>query len=64
MVEDNEESEHPDEITDDDADDEETAELRPLFPEGADSPTSAEQWQQVFEDPHTGRDLTVVEEPE
>jgi len=50
MPEDNEESEHPDEITDDDADDEETAELRPLFPEGADSPTSAAQWQEVFKE--------------
>jgi len=31
-----------------DADDEETAALRPLFPEGADSPTTEEQWREVF----------------
>jgi hypothetical protein len=48
MGDDTQDSEHPDEIPEEEADDEETAEYRPLFPEGADSPTSAEQWQEVF----------------
>lgn len=33
-----------------DTDDDETAGLRPLFPEGDQSPTTEEQWRELFPD--------------
>jgi hypothetical protein len=48
MPEDGPQTGHPEDVPEEEADDEETAALRPLFPEGEESPTSAEQWQDLF----------------
>lgn len=48
MPDDGPQAEHPEDIPEEEADDEETAALRPLFPEGEDSATTEEQWREVF----------------